>query len=191
MGTTTDYAARLGALRERLAAENLDGLLVPMADEYQSEYVPASARRIEFLSGFTGSAGFIAVLKDKAAFFTDGRYTLQAQQQVPAALFGVYRGAVTTPGEWLCRKSDKGARLAYDPWLHTEKRRAVEKGGGQAGAETGPATRQSGRCDLAIAAPRRPSRLFIRTRSPMPEKARPKASEIAAELRKEQCGLAR
>ena len=47
---------------------SLDGFFVPMADEYQSEYAPASAQRIAFLSGFTGSAGFIIILCDKAAF---------------------------------------------------------------------------------------------------------------------------
>ena len=117
---TTDYAARLTRLRAALATAGLDGFLVPMADEYQSEYVPASARRIEFLSGFTGSAGFIAVLKDKAAFFTDGRYTLQAQQQVPAEPFALFDSAVKTPTAWLTEQLTAGMRLGFDPWLHTE-----------------------------------------------------------------------
>src|SRR5277367_3078706 len=94
-----DFAARLHALRAELAKNGTDGFLVPMADEYQSEYVPASAQRIAFLSGFTGSAGFIAVLRDKAAFFTDGRYTLQAGQQISTELFTVYDSAVKTPAE--------------------------------------------------------------------------------------------
>ena len=85
-----DYASRLAALRAQISASGFDGFLVPMADEYQSEYVPASARRIEYLSGFSGSSGFIAVLKDKAAFFTDSRYTLQASQQVPPKLFTTF-----------------------------------------------------------------------------------------------------
>ena len=117
---TTDYAARLKHLRTGLTAAGVAGFLVPMADAYQSEYVPASDRRIEFLSGFTGSAGFIAVLQDQAAFFTDGRYTLQAQQQVPAELFEVFDSAVKTPTAWLTDNLGKGARLGFDPWLHTE-----------------------------------------------------------------------
>lgn len=116
----TEYASRLKALRDELAKANYDGFLVPMADEYQSEYVPASARRIEFLSGFTGSAGFIAVLKDKAGFFTDGRYTLQARQQVLDTLFSVYDSATKAPGEWLTENLTGSMKLAYDPWLHTE-----------------------------------------------------------------------
>ena len=116
----SDYASRLTALRGQLYTAGCDGFLVPMADEYQSEYVPASARRVEFLTGFTGSAGFIVVLKDKAGFFTDGRYTLQAQQQVPGDLFRVFDSATQAPDSWLADNARKGAKIGYDPWLHTE-----------------------------------------------------------------------
>jgi Xaa-Pro aminopeptidase len=117
---TTDYASRLAALRAALAAAGYDGFLVPMTDEYQSEYVPASSRRIEYLSGFTGSSGFAAVLRDKAAFFTDGRYTLQAAGQIPAALFEIHDSAAKSPADWLAENLGAGAKLAYDPWLHTD-----------------------------------------------------------------------
>src|SRR6202046_1002856 len=104
---SSPHSARLKALRDELAKHGQDGFLVPMADEYQSEYVPASARRIEFLSGFTGSAGFIIILKDKAAFFTDGRYTLQAQQQIPPDLFTIFDSAVKAPSDWLAEHTTK------------------------------------------------------------------------------------
>src|ERR1700679_3169128 len=117
----SEYASRLKDLRHELAIANYDGFLVPMADEYQSEYVPASARRIAFLSGFTGSAGFIAVLKDKAAFFTDGRYTLQAGQQGPPELFEIHYSAGKTATEWLAENTHAETKIAYDPWLHTER----------------------------------------------------------------------
>jgi Xaa-Pro aminopeptidase len=116
-----DPAARLKALRAGMQKAGYDGFFVPMADEYQSEYVPDSARRIEFLTGFTGSAGFIVVLKDKAAFFTDGRYTLQASQQVPAALFEILDTGAKLPSEWLAENAKPGMKLAFDPWLHTEE----------------------------------------------------------------------
>lgn len=115
-----DYASRLTALRARFIEKNFDGYLVPMADEYQSEYVPASAQRIAFLSGFTGSAGFIVVLKDKAAFFTDGRYTLQASTQISSELFYVFDTATKRISEWLPENLGKGTRIAFDPWLHTD-----------------------------------------------------------------------
>ena len=74
--------ARLSAVREELGRRKLSGFVIPRADQQQNEYVPPSEERLAWLTGFTGSAGFAAVLKDKAAFFTDGRYTLQAQQQI-------------------------------------------------------------------------------------------------------------
>ena len=112
-------ASRLSALRQSLREQNLDGCLVPMADEFQSEYVPASARRIEFLSGFTGSAGLIVVLADKAAFVTDGRYTLQAAQQIPSGLFAIFDSAEKTSSGWLKENVQKGAKIGFDPWLHS------------------------------------------------------------------------
>ncbi|MDX2027503.1 MAG: aminopeptidase P family protein [Alphaproteobacteria bacterium] len=114
------HASRLKQLRTELATSGHDGFLVPMADEYQSEYVPASARRIEFLTGFTGSAGFAVVLRDKAAFFTDGRYTLQAGQQVASDLFTVHDSAVKMPADWLAENTSTGMKIGYDAWLHTE-----------------------------------------------------------------------
>ncbi len=117
---TVDYAARLEALRAALAEAGHAGFLIPMADEYQSEYVPASARRVEFMSGFTGSSGSLIVLSGTAAFFTDSRYTLQAQQQVPGTLFTIFDSADKTPADWLAENASSGSSIAYDPWLHTE-----------------------------------------------------------------------
>ncbi len=115
----TNYTAHLQALRDALTKAGFGGFLVPMEDEYQSEYVPESAQRIRFLSGFTGSAGFITVLKDKAAFFTDGRYTLQATQQVPPDLYAVFDSSIKPSSKWLEENAGKGMKIAYDPWLHT------------------------------------------------------------------------
>ncbi|HEU0117085.1 MAG TPA: aminopeptidase P family protein [Alphaproteobacteria bacterium] len=117
----SDYANRLTRLRAELDKAGLDGFLVPMADEFQSEYVPASAQRILFLSGFSGSSGFIIVLKNKAGFFTDGRYTLQASQQLTGDLFEVMDSGVKAPSEWLAANTSKGMKIGYDPWLHTSE----------------------------------------------------------------------
>ena len=87
MSEDMDAAGRLAALREKLAAQGLDGFVVPVADQYQNEYVPPQAKRITWLTGFTGSAGLVVVLKQKAAAFTDGRYTLQIDKQVDGALY--------------------------------------------------------------------------------------------------------
>jgi Xaa-Pro aminopeptidase len=72
---------RVARLREYLAGKNLDGFLVPRADEFQGEYVAPHAERLAWLTGFTGSAGVSAILPQKAAVFVDGRYTVQIRQQ--------------------------------------------------------------------------------------------------------------
>ena len=110
---------RITALRRELTRQGLDGFLIPMADEYQSEYVPASAQRLAYITGFTGSAGFVVILNDRAAFFTDGRYTLQAEQQLPDGAFIRYDTADKTPSAWLAEVLTKDKKIGFDPWLHT------------------------------------------------------------------------
>lgn len=110
---------KLTALRAELKRQQLDAFIVPMADEYQNEYVPPAARRIEYLTGFTGSAGVAVVLVEKAAFFTDSRYTLQAAAEVPAALYEQHDTATILPRAWLAAALPEGGRVGYDPWLHS------------------------------------------------------------------------
>ncbi len=114
-----DAAHRLDALRTYLAAKGVDGFIVPRADEHQGENVPARAERLAWLTGFTGSAGAAVVLRNKAAVFVDGRYTIQVRQQVNRDLFE-YRHLVEEPVVgWLHDHLKSGEKLAYDPWLHT------------------------------------------------------------------------
>jgi Xaa-Pro aminopeptidase len=113
------YEDRLAALQSQMRAAKLDALLVPQADEYQNESLPASAQRLGFLTGFTGSAGLAIILADKAAFFTDSRYTLQAQAQIPSN-YEIFDTQQQRPSAWLKTQSDKIARLGYDPWLQSE-----------------------------------------------------------------------
>ncbi len=75
-------APRVIALRTELARRGLTGFIVPHADCHQSEYLPASEERLAWLTGFTGSAGVAIVLIERATLFVDGRYTLQAREQV-------------------------------------------------------------------------------------------------------------
>ena len=114
-------ADRLHALRQWMAETQIDGLLVPRADQFQSEYVPPCAERLAWLTGFTGSAGFAIVLRERAALFVDGRYTLQARQEVDTTQIDVILSSQTRPADWLSAHINPGARLAYDPWLLTEK----------------------------------------------------------------------
>jgi Xaa-Pro aminopeptidase len=115
----TKHADRLAALRTQLQAQGLDGFIIPLTDEHMSEYVGAYARRLEWLTGFQGSAGSAAVLKDKAAIFVDGRYTIQVRAQVEGALYE-YRSVPSEPmAAWLGDNAAAGAKIGYDPWLTT------------------------------------------------------------------------
>ena len=115
----TASGPRLAALRAELTRRGLSGLIVPRADRHQNEYVPASDERLAWLTGFTGSAGTAIVLDDRAVLFVDGRYTLQAAEQVDRELFEVAHLADGGPDKWIEASLGAGRSLGYDPWLHT------------------------------------------------------------------------
>lgn len=112
-------AARVTALRATFDDRGIDAVLVPRADEYQGEYVPASAERLSWLTGFTGSAGMALILRDKALVFVDGRYVTQLAEQVDPAVFTGADLVGEPPHLWIERHGAKGLRLGIDPWLHT------------------------------------------------------------------------
>src|SRR3954469_20558743 len=115
----SSYADRLKALREQLKAEKLDGFVVPLTDEHMSEYVGTYAQRLAWLTGFQGSAGAAVVLPEEAAIFVDGRYTLQVRSQVSADQWSYQSVPETSTTDWLKEHAPEGARIGYDPWLHT------------------------------------------------------------------------
>lgn len=108
---------RLASLRARLAAMGLDGFLVPRADMHQGEYVAARDERLQWLTGFTGSAGFCIVLPGVAGVFIDGRYRTQVKAQVDLAAFTPVPWPEVKPGDWI-RNHLTAGRLGFDPWLH-------------------------------------------------------------------------
>jgi Xaa-Pro aminopeptidase len=109
---------RLAALRVQMVARSIDAFLVPRADVHQGEYVAPRDARLEWLTGFTGSAGFCAVLSDIAGVFIDGRYRVQVRSQV-ADVFTPVHWPETQLVCWLSQQRPDGGTLAYDPWLHT------------------------------------------------------------------------
>ncbi|HJO67946.1 MAG TPA: aminopeptidase P family protein [Sphingomonas sanguinis] len=115
------HSARLAALRAELAAQGLDGFVVPLTDEHMSEYVGDYAQRLGWLTGFGGSAGSAVVLRDKAAIFTDGRYTLQVREQVSGEDYAYIPVPQDSVAGWLGRETAAGQRIGYDPWLHTRQ----------------------------------------------------------------------
>ena len=115
----SSYADRLAALRQQLKEDRLDGFVVPLTDEHMSEYVGSYAQRLEWLTGFKGSAGSAAVLPEQAAIFTDGRYTIQVRQQVSPSEWSYESVPDTSVAEWLKANAPDKARIGYDPWLHS------------------------------------------------------------------------
>ena len=113
-------ASPLLALRSELARQGLDGFIVPRADEHLGEYVPASAERLAWLTGFTGSAGMAVVLATQAAVFTDGRYVLQLAEQTDGTLWHRLHITEEPPPTWLASNAPKNARIGYDPLLISE-----------------------------------------------------------------------
>ena len=125
----------LPKLRQKLATLTLDGFLVPHEDEYQNEYLPECNDRLMWVSGFTGSAGAAVVLVDKAAMFSDGRYTLQMRDQVDGTLFEYLNTQTTSVAQWLAANVSSGQKIGYDPRLHSPQvlakiKTAVTKAGG-------------------------------------------------------------
>ena len=121
---------RLKALRQTLETEGFDGFLIPRADAHQGEYVAPSDDRLAWLTGFTGSAGFCAALRDSAGVFIDGRYRVQVKAQVDADHFTPVAWPETKSGPWLKEHLPKTHRMAYDPWLHTSSEvEAIENAG--------------------------------------------------------------
>ncbi|WP_127522904.1 aminopeptidase P family protein [Mesorhizobium sp. Z1-4] len=136
--------ARVTLLREKLAELDLDGFLIPRADEHQGEYVAPRSERLQWMTGFTGSAGAALILRSSAHLFVDGRYTLQARQQSDPATFTVEDLVAAPPSKWLAENTAKGWKIGIDPWLHTISetralRQALEgKGGSLAVLDANP-----------------------------------------------------
>src|SRR5262245_60856119 len=127
---------RVAALRTELARRGLTGFIVPRSDRHQNEYVPASEQRLAWLTGFTGSAGVAIVLMERAVLFVDGRYTVQAREQVDTSLFAIEHLIETPPNRWIEENLTADDRLGYDPWLHTvEAAERLEKACAAAGAK--------------------------------------------------------
>jgi Xaa-Pro aminopeptidase len=133
------YPDRLAVLRAILTDHCLDGFVVPHADAQQNEFLPPNAERLLWLTGFNGSAGAAVVLHDQAAIFVDGRYTLQVRDQVDGELYSFHHLVEEPVAAWLGSVLSQGAKLGFDPWLHTQAQRdRIEKAVTAAGAEFVP-----------------------------------------------------
>ena len=109
---------RLKQLRTLMAKAGIDAYFIPSTDPHQSEYVPECWQRRRWLSGFTGSAGDIVITTRSAGLWTDGRYFIQAEQQLKGSgirLFKQGSKGVPTIPQWLMRTLKPGQVLGADP----------------------------------------------------------------------------
>src|SRR3954447_23850408 len=128
-------------IRQAMAEQGLDGILVPHEDEHQNEYLPAAHGRAAWATGFTGSAGAAVILKDKAAIFVDGRYTLQVRDQVDQGTFEIRDLVEGGVPAYLEAAAARGQAISYDPRLHSPDALAhLKAAAAKAGAELRPVT---------------------------------------------------
>ncbi|HWA64055.1 MAG TPA: aminopeptidase P family protein [Caulobacteraceae bacterium] len=106
-------------IRRAMAEQGLDGFLIPHEDEHQNEYLPAANDRLAWATGFTGSAGAAVILKDKAAIFVDGRYTLQVRDQVDTGVYEVRDLVEGGVPAYLQEAAKPGMAIGYDARLHS------------------------------------------------------------------------
>ena len=177
----SSYADRLNALREQLKADQLDGFVVPLTDEHMSEYVGSYAQRLAWLTGFEGSAGSAVVLPEEAAIFVDGRYTLQVRQQVSADQWSYQSVPETSTTEWLKEHAPEGARIGYDPWLHTRDwvKKAKEALASR-GAELVPVDSATRSTRSGPTGPRRRRPIWSSSPTNMPASRRPRSAPRSA-----------
>lgn len=112
-------ADRVQQLRQWLTKQNYDAIIVPHEDEFLGEYIPAHNERLNWITGFAGSAGAAVITQDSAAMFVDGRYTVQVTKQVPSDIFSYHHFIQEPPITWLQQHMPGGSRLAIDPKMHS------------------------------------------------------------------------
>jgi len=112
------FSARIETLRKRMAADDIDAVLIPSADPHLSEYLPERWQGRQWLSGFTGSVGTLVVTKDFAGVWVDSRYWTQAEAQLAGTgivLMKMMGGQQTAPHvDWLAENVPSGGVVAVD-----------------------------------------------------------------------------
>ncbi|MBI1301137.1 MAG: M24 family metallopeptidase [Alphaproteobacteria bacterium] len=119
------HRQRTEMLRNAMEQEGIDGYILPRTDEFQGEFLAAYAQRLQWLTGFTGSAGVAVILDERAVVMSDGRYTLQLKEQVDSETFETANSIEITVGEWLVKSARTGDKIGFDEWLFTSKQ--IEK----------------------------------------------------------------
>lgn len=113
----SSIAERINKLRELMKENGIDIYIIPTADFHQSEYAGAYFKAREFMTGFTGSAGTAVITQNEAGLWTDGRYFIQAANQLqgtPVKLFKMGEPGVPTIKEYLKDTLQEGETIGFD-----------------------------------------------------------------------------
>lgn len=110
--------SRISALQSLLRNNALNGYIIPINDEFQSGYTADYAKRLEFITGFTGSYGVVIILENQGIFFTDGRYISQAEKELDKSFFLICNISEIQNFPWNNFISE-GQSIGYDPMLFT------------------------------------------------------------------------
>ena len=105
---------KIKKLKNLIIKNGLDGYIIPKNDEYFGENVQIHKERLKSITGFSGSAGFSIVLRNKNYLFVDGRYTLQATKQC-----GEKFVIITLPSQKFKKLFTKNLKIGFDPKLYT------------------------------------------------------------------------
>ena len=110
---------KLSNIRDWMKKNKYNVFIIPHEDEYMSEYLPPQNERLEWITGFNGSAGIAIITETNAAIFVDGRYTVQVQTQVSKKLFEIKHLILDPYLNWIKSNTKKNTKIAYDSKLHT------------------------------------------------------------------------
>lgn len=113
---------RISSLRQFMQGHQIEAFIVPSTDPHAGEYVPAHWESRKWLSGFTGSAGILAVTSSEGGLWTDSRYFLQAAQQLDNTGISLFKqGLAETPSlpEWLGQMLPPGSKVGIDGWVNS------------------------------------------------------------------------
>src|SRR5690554_1372895 len=108
---------KVALLRAKMMENNIDAFIIFSADPHMSEYLPTEWKEREWISGFTGSAGFVVITKDKAGLWTDGRYFTQAEEELIGSGIDLYKeGVEDTPNyiDWIIEETSEQGKVAVN-----------------------------------------------------------------------------
>ncbi|MDR0263433.1 MAG: aminopeptidase P family protein [Sphingobacterium sp.] len=111
------HIEKLAAIRDAMKVQGIDGYIIPSSDPHISEYLPERYKCIAWASGFTGSAGTLAITQDFAGLWTDSRYFVQAAEQLAGTGFELVKLKAQGAAEyadWLGEQLSAGAKVAFD-----------------------------------------------------------------------------